>query len=537
MDRQDSALDASHRLVGNRYLLETSIGQGAMGTVWSGTDELLHRSVAVKELKLAPDLPEDEAADLRERALREARAMAVVTHPNVVMLYDVAWDDNSPFVVMELVPGQSLAKILNRHGRLDVPLLALVIDSVAAALQAAHRLDIVHRDVKPSNVLVSKYGEIKLSDFGIARNSADPTLTRTGYLVGTPAFLAPEVAVGERVTPAADLWSLGTTLFRAAEGRLPYDNTEPLVILSTIINGEVPQHHQTGPIGEVISGLMVKDPARRMPLDQVRQLVRPLLPAAGTNPLGHLLDPNAPAMRDGADSATRRIRSDGTASRTSQSGSRHTPTSPPTTPLANKATNRRTRVIISAAAAVVLGVAGYLIVDNMGQNQKQDPEQGQTPVRGVPPESLDAYSRIQAEQYTRAFPGNIRTSDHKDVINGHDIGAVGPIGHGGRPTLVYRKVDFGPVSPRQFYVFTLTSGTDPNVAIELRLDDPKSPLIGRVPVSIATPPQHWLGQIAEISSVTGTHDLYLTLVPEDGDLYGATGTRDNIHIDEFYFEL
>lgn len=233
-DRQDSAPDASHRVIADRYRLETSIGQGAMGTVWSGTDELLHRSVAVKELKLAPDLPEDEAAELRERAVREARAMAVVTHPNTVLLYDVAWDGNTPFVVMELVAGQSLAKILDRHGPLDHRLAALVVDGVAAALQAAHRLGITHRDVKPGNVLVGKDGEVKLSDFGIARNNADPTLTRTGFVLGTPAFLAPEIAVGEGVAPPADLWSLGTMLFLMAEGHLPYDDIDPFVIAEPV---------------------------------------------------------------------------------------------------------------------------------------------------------------------------------------------------------------------------------------------------------------------------------------------------------------
>ncbi|RSM67984.1 protein kinase [Kibdelosporangium aridum] len=506
-----------------------------MGTVWSGTDELLHRSVAVKELKLAPDLPDDEAAELRERAVREARAMAVVTHPNVVMLYDVAWDGTSPFMVMELVAGQSLAKILDGHGRLDVPLLALVVDGVAAALQAAHRLDIVHRDVKPGNVLVSRHGEIKLSDFGIARNSADPTLTRTGYVLGTPAFLAPEIAVGERVTPSADLWSLGTTLFRAAEGRLPYDNADPLVILSMIINGKVPQHHQTGPIGEVISGLMVKDPARRMPLEEVRRLMHPLLREAGTNPFDRLLDPNAPAMRNGADSATRRLSRAAGVSQ-SQPGGQHTPASPPTTPLVNKATARRLRLIIGVVVAVILSVAGYLIVDNMGD--KQEPGQGQKPVRGVPPASRDAFSVIEAEDYSRAFPGDVKTTDLKDPVNGHDFRALGPVGFGGSPTFLYQKVDFGPAPPRQFYVSSGShAGVDPNVKIELRLDDPRSQPIGTTPIIIVGPPEYFVIKTVVMPPVTGTHDVYLTLAPEDGNPYGPTGTKDLVYLDWFRFEL
>jgi hypothetical protein len=440
---------------------------------------------------------------------------------------------------MELVAGQSLAKILDRHGRVEVPLLALVVDAVAAALQAAHRLDIVHRDVKPGNVLVSKHGEIKLSDFGIARNSADPTLTRTGHVLGTPAFLAPEIAVGDRVTPPADLWSLGTMLFRAAEGRLSYDNPDPLVVLSTIINGKVPQHHQTGPIGAVISGLMVKDPARRMPLEEVRRLVHPLLPEAGTNPFGRLLDPNAPAMRNGADSATRRLPRDGTAAGVSQSqsGGQHPPTTPaPTTPLANKVTPRSVKVIMSVVVAVVLIVAGYLLLDNMGD--KQEPEQGQDPVRGVPPDSIDAYSLIQAEDYTRAFPGNVKTTDLKDPVNGQDFRALGPVGFAGNPTFLYQKVDFGPTPPQQFFASSGThAGVDPNVKIELRLDDPKSQPIGTIPISTTGEPGYFLAEQVMMPPVTGTHDVYLTLAPEDGNPYGWTGTKDLIYLDLFWFEL
>ena len=306
-DLEGGAPEPAARVVAGRYRLATSIGRGATGTVWSGADEMLHRPVAVKELKLAPDLPEDEAAELRERALREARAMAMVTHPNVVMLYDVAWESGTPFVVMELVTGQSLAKVLDRRRSLDQQQLALIVDGVAGALQAAHRIGIVHRDVKPGNVLAGKLGEIKLGDFGLARNGADPSLTKTGFLMGTPAFLAPEAAMGERVESTADLWSLGALLFHAAEGRLAYGGDDPMAVIGSIVYGEVPRHRQTGPIGELISGLMVKDPASRIPLEQVQRTVRPLLPEAGTNAFEDLLNPDAPAMRSGAIPMTRPI--------------------------------------------------------------------------------------------------------------------------------------------------------------------------------------------------------------------------------------
>ena len=175
----------ANRLIADRYRLEQRIGGGAMGIVWAGTDELLRRPVAVKEVLLPSGMPEEEAAELRERALREARAVALVTHPNVVTLYDVAREDGEPFVVMELVPSQSLAALVSEHGALGDPQLAVVADGVAAGLEAAHKAGIVHRDVKPGNVLIGDDGRIKLSDFGIARNISERTLTSSGIMLGT----------------------------------------------------------------------------------------------------------------------------------------------------------------------------------------------------------------------------------------------------------------------------------------------------------------------------------------------------------------
>ncbi|MBE9375160.1 serine/threonine protein kinase [Saccharopolyspora sp. HNM0983] len=286
------------RLIGDRYRLASRLGGGAMGTVWSGVDELLRRPVAVKEVALPPGMPEEQAAELRERALREARAIASLSHPNVVTLYDVAREDGEPFVVMELVPSQSLAALLDQHGRLDDQQLAVVADGVAAGLEAAHRAGIVHRDVKPGNVLVGSDGLIKLSDFGISRNIAERTLTSTGILLGTPSFIAPEIVTGDAVTATADMWGLGTTLFAAAEGRTPYDvGDDPLATVTEVARGPVPAASRPGPLGEIIGGLMVKDPANRMPLTEVRRRVQHLLPEPGARPFGLLLDPDAPTVR------------------------------------------------------------------------------------------------------------------------------------------------------------------------------------------------------------------------------------------------
>ncbi len=260
------------RLVAGRYRLGEVLGRGTMGTVWSAHDEVLGRPVAVKEVLLPPGIPDAEADALRERTLREARTIAALSHPNVVTLYDVAREDAAPFVVMELVASRSLAELL-LAGALPAQRVIAVGAAVAAALQAAHAAGITHRDVKPGNVLMAHDGRIKLTDFGIARNPADQTLTATGLMLGSPAYIAPEIASGRPVTPAADLWGLGATLFAAVEGRPPYDAGTAMATVASVVQDEVPRPSCSGPLAEVISGLMTKDPARRMPLSQVRQLL------------------------------------------------------------------------------------------------------------------------------------------------------------------------------------------------------------------------------------------------------------------------
>ncbi|SFT48081.1 Serine/threonine protein kinase [Actinopolyspora lacussalsi subsp. righensis] len=295
------------RLIADRYRMRARIGGGAMGSVWSGMDELLRRPVAIKAVRLPPGIPEAEAAEIRERTLREARATAVVVHPNVVTLYDVAREGDEPFVVMELVPSHSLASIIADHGPMDDGQLAVVIDSVASALETAHQAGVVHRDVKPGNILLAADGRIKLSDFGISRNVAEPTLTRTGIMLGTPAFIAPEVAAGETVTAAADLWGLGAALYAAAEGVPPYDTDDnPVATINSVVNGPVPNTARPGPIGEVITALLVKDPRRRMSLREVRGLVQPLLPDPGAEPFAGLVPEESATVRtplpEGSDS-------------------------------------------------------------------------------------------------------------------------------------------------------------------------------------------------------------------------------------------
>jgi serine/threonine protein kinase len=266
------------RRLADRYRLDEVLGRGGTGTVWSAYDEMLRRRVAVKEVLPPPGMPAAEADLLRERTLREARAIATLSHPHVVTLHDVVQQDGEPFVVMELLPSRTLAALIKEHGPLDARGAALVGSAVASALQSAHQAGITHRDVKPGNVLIGDDGRIKLTDFGISRNVAESSLTATGMTLGSPAFMAPEIASGGEVTPAADLWGLGATLFAAVEGRPPYDAGDAVATVAAVVHGEVPVPAAAGPLAPVISGLMVKDPAQRLPLDRVRQMLHPLLP-------------------------------------------------------------------------------------------------------------------------------------------------------------------------------------------------------------------------------------------------------------------
>ncbi len=270
--------DDQQRLIGGRYRLSVQLGSGAMGTVWSGYDEVLRRRVAVKELKVPPGVPQREAMAMRERMLREARALGGLSHPNVITVYDVVDAGGEPMVVLEMVPSRNLATLISEQGVLSTAQSAVVGFATAAALRAAHRAGITHRDVKPGNVLVAHDGQVKLTDFGIARNVADAPMTTAGLVLGSPAYIAPEVAAGQPVTPAADLWGLGATLFAAIEGRPPYDvRGDPVSTITEVVDGEVPRPSASGPVTDVIAALMVKEPAKRMPLGEVRRRLRPLI--------------------------------------------------------------------------------------------------------------------------------------------------------------------------------------------------------------------------------------------------------------------
>jgi serine/threonine protein kinase len=241
-----------------------------MGVVWQARDERLHRLVAVKQLLLQPDLSPQETEIARQRALREARIAARLQHPNAIVVYDVAEHDGEPCLVMEYLPSRTLGEVLAERGTLPVTEVASIGRQVASALAAAHAAQIVHRDVKPGNILIAEGGTAKITDFGVSRAAGDVTVTQTGMMAGTPAYLAPEVARGQLPTPASDVFSLGATLYAAIEGQAPFGDSEnQLALLHAVAIGEVQPPRQAGPLTPTLMNLLAKDPAERPDMCQV----------------------------------------------------------------------------------------------------------------------------------------------------------------------------------------------------------------------------------------------------------------------------
>jgi tRNA A-37 threonylcarbamoyl transferase component Bud32 len=251
-------------LIGGRYRLAAPIGHGAMGTVWRARDELLDRVVAVKEVRLPAGLSEAERDNLCQRTLREARTAARLSHPAVATVHDVVEEHGRTWIVMELVHGRPLDRVLARSGPLPPKRAAEVGRQLLAALAAAHGAGVLHRDVKPGNVLLTRDGGAVLTDFGVATIDGDASLTQAGVVVGTPAFMAPERIRGEVAAAAADLWSLGATLYAAVEGRGPYDHCGgAAATMAAIITGDPAPPKTAGPLAAPITALLSRDPAAR----------------------------------------------------------------------------------------------------------------------------------------------------------------------------------------------------------------------------------------------------------------------------------
>ncbi|WP_327697177.1 serine/threonine-protein kinase [Streptomyces sp. NBC_00459] len=261
------------QLLAGRYRLVDVIGSGGMGRVWRAHDELLHRAVAVKELTAALYVSDSEKAVLLARTRAEARAAARINHSAVVTLHDVLDHDGRPWIVMELVEGNSLADEVKDVGRVEPREAARIGLWVLRALTAAHAAGVLHRDVKPGNVLLSQDGRVLLTDFGIAQVEGDTTITRTGEIVGSVDYLAPERLRGEDPGPSSDLWALGATLYTAVEGRSPFRRTSPLTTMQAVVEDEPAEPRYAGPLGPVITALLLKDPAVRPGAAEAEQML------------------------------------------------------------------------------------------------------------------------------------------------------------------------------------------------------------------------------------------------------------------------
>ncbi|MFF1921418.1 serine/threonine-protein kinase [Streptomyces sp. NPDC058221] len=271
--------DKDGRLLAGRYRLGEVLGRGGMGTVHRAVDETLGRTVAVKELRFPTAIDDDEKRRLITRTLREAKAIARIRNNGAVTVYDVVDEDDRPWIVMELIEGRSLAEAVREDGVLTPRRAAEVGLAILDVLRSAHREGILHRDVKPSNVLISEDGRVVLTDFGIAQVEGDPSVTSTGMLVGAPSYISPERARGHKPGPPADLWSLGGLLYASVEGCPPYDKGSAIATLTAVMTEPLDPPKNAGPLEEVIYGLLARDPEQRLDDAGARALLNDVINA------------------------------------------------------------------------------------------------------------------------------------------------------------------------------------------------------------------------------------------------------------------
>ncbi|MEV7080798.1 protein kinase [Streptomyces sp. NPDC093516] len=281
------------RVVAGRYRLEERLGRGGMGVVWRATDQLLGRSVAVKELPYDETPSTAQARRRRDRTLREARAVAQLSHPHIIVVHDVVEDGERPYIVMELIEGGSLADRIAGRGPVDPAEAARIGIALLGALRTAHAAGVLHRDLKPENVLLEEGTDrVVLTDFGIAQVQGAPTLTENGSFVGSPEYTAPERMSGVRTGPESDLWSLGALLCAALSGESPFHRDSLGGILHAVVVGDIQPPPQAGPLLPVVRGLLERDPDRRLDADRAERMLRafretgrtPLAPPPGYVP-------------------------------------------------------------------------------------------------------------------------------------------------------------------------------------------------------------------------------------------------------------
>jgi hypothetical protein len=275
----EAPVHETRRILAGRYRLDAVIGRGGMGAVWRARDEVLKRDVAIKEIVWPAQLDPAERETARRRAVREAQLAARLRHPNVVGVYDILDEDGRPCIVMELVPFRSLRDAVAEDGPMSPAEAAQVGLGVLAALKAVHEVGVVHRDVKPANILLGPEDRVVLADFGIAKAADSPALTASGVLLGSPSYLAPERARGGRAGVASDLWALGASLYMAVEGRPPFERDSMIASLTAVVADEPEPAARAGPLWPVIECLLRKDPADRLDAAGAERMLRQIASA------------------------------------------------------------------------------------------------------------------------------------------------------------------------------------------------------------------------------------------------------------------
>ncbi|MEV7285368.1 serine/threonine-protein kinase [Streptomyces sp. NPDC093252] len=417
-------------LLGDRYRLTDAIGRGGMGRVWRAHDEVLHRMVAIKELTAALYVSDSDQSVLLARTRAEARAAARINHSAVVTVHDVLEHDGRPWIVMELVEGGSLADAVKENGRIAPAEAARIGLWVLRALRAAHTAGVLHRDVKPGNVLLARDGRVLLTDFGIAQIEGDSTITRTGEVVGSVDYLAPERVRGHDPGPSADLWALGATLYTAVEGLSPFRRTSPLGTMQAVVEEEPEPPRNAGVLGPVIAALLRKDPADRPGTAETEQLLAEA--AEGRRPreaqayVPTLLNPAGTTALDAG-----RIPAPVPAPAAAHpSGTGPTSVAPPARSVPPRRQRRlRTLALVIAVAALVGGGTAVVVEQRYGDESgggasgssapADDPAAGGGPATGDAPATGDDPGSGE-EPLQDLLPG--RTPSPTD--NGQDLGAV-----------------------------------------------------------------------------------------------------------------
>ncbi|WP_037678039.1 serine/threonine-protein kinase [Streptomyces griseus] len=403
------------RLVAGRYRLVELIGRGGMGTVWRADDEVLDRHVALKQLHVQPHLSDAELATQYERTRREARAAARVVHPNVVVVHDVVDDDGRPCIVMEYLPAVTLGELLE-HGRTIPPEEAARIGlGMVAALRAAHTAGVLHRDVKPGNVMLGAGDRVVLTDFGIAVTSGSSTLTRTGEMVGSIDFMAPERIRGQRPGPASDLWALGATLYQAVEGRPPFRRDTAVETAYAIVVDPMEPMKRAGPLEPLIEALLFKEPEERPTAEQTERALRAARSSAQTAALAPDWSTDSSS---GPDTSSGPDRASGTTvGQSSGRPSRRSPGGEPEAPVWSSADTgperrrgrRRGRVLVPVVAVVAAAAAGVGVIQNQSDPDEHAPSAathspGRTTASASPSPLPEGYRSVREEGLDISFP-------------------------------------------------------------------------------------------------------------------------------------